>query len=194
MVGKYATNASDAMLLLNLIQVMESISGSVVPLAMFYTLNIWYGSMVLPWWHLLSNCPGLHLWHLILQLDCGTGEGQKGHSKTTMFHQCWMRIAHCTCMQLLIWDKKWKRTSKAQRWESWRQEEVPEMRTNSLSLLHPPLLNYMGSCFLSNVKKAPFKVLRSSLNSNASNLIMIGLCRWQRFNESLVTDEDGDSG
>ena len=33
---KYETNASGAMLLLNLIQVMESISGSVVPLAMFY--------------------------------------------------------------------------------------------------------------------------------------------------------------
>ena len=31
------TNASGAMLLLNLIQVMESISGSVVPLAMFYS-------------------------------------------------------------------------------------------------------------------------------------------------------------
>ena len=35
MVAKYATNASGAMLLLNLIQVTESISGSVVPLAMF---------------------------------------------------------------------------------------------------------------------------------------------------------------
>ena len=33
--AKYATNASGAMLLLNLIQVTESISGSVVPLAMF---------------------------------------------------------------------------------------------------------------------------------------------------------------
>ena len=33
--AKYATNASSAMLLLNLIQVTESISGSVVPLAMF---------------------------------------------------------------------------------------------------------------------------------------------------------------
>ena len=32
----YATNASSAMLLLNLIQVTESISGSVVPLAMFH--------------------------------------------------------------------------------------------------------------------------------------------------------------
>ena len=32
---KYATNASGAMLLINLIQVTESISGSVVPLAMF---------------------------------------------------------------------------------------------------------------------------------------------------------------
>ena len=33
--GKFATNASGALLLLNLIQVTESISGSVVPLAMF---------------------------------------------------------------------------------------------------------------------------------------------------------------
>ena len=35
LVAKYATNASSAMLLLNLIQVTESISGSVVPLSMF---------------------------------------------------------------------------------------------------------------------------------------------------------------
>ena len=35
--GKFATYASGAMLLLNSIQVMESISGSVVPLAMFYS-------------------------------------------------------------------------------------------------------------------------------------------------------------
>ena len=34
MVAKFATNARGAMLLLNLIQVTESISGSVVPLAM----------------------------------------------------------------------------------------------------------------------------------------------------------------
>ena len=33
--GKFATNASGAMLLLNSIQITESISGSVVPLAMF---------------------------------------------------------------------------------------------------------------------------------------------------------------
>ena len=33
--AKYATNASGAMLLINLIQVTEPISGSVVPLAMF---------------------------------------------------------------------------------------------------------------------------------------------------------------
>ena len=33
---KFATNACGAMLLLNLIQVTESISGSVVPLAMFF--------------------------------------------------------------------------------------------------------------------------------------------------------------
>ena len=33
--AKFAINASGAMLLLNLIQVTESISGSVVPLAMF---------------------------------------------------------------------------------------------------------------------------------------------------------------
>ena len=33
--AKFATNASGAMLLPNLVQVMESISGSVVPLAMF---------------------------------------------------------------------------------------------------------------------------------------------------------------
>ena len=35
LVAKYATTASGAMLLINLIQVTESISGSVVPLAMF---------------------------------------------------------------------------------------------------------------------------------------------------------------
>ena len=35
---KFATNASGAMLLLNLIQVTESISGSVVPLAMFSSI------------------------------------------------------------------------------------------------------------------------------------------------------------
>ena len=35
MVDKFATNARGAMLLLDLIQVTESISGSVVPLAMF---------------------------------------------------------------------------------------------------------------------------------------------------------------
>ena len=34
--AKFATNASGAMLLLHLIQVTESISGSVVPLAMFF--------------------------------------------------------------------------------------------------------------------------------------------------------------
>ena len=34
--AKYATNASGAMLLINLIQVTGSISGSAVPLAMFY--------------------------------------------------------------------------------------------------------------------------------------------------------------
>ena len=38
LVAKFATNARGAMLLLNLIQVTESISGSVVPLAMFYLL------------------------------------------------------------------------------------------------------------------------------------------------------------
>ena len=38
MVDKFATNARGAMLLLNLIQVTESISGSVVPLAMFQSL------------------------------------------------------------------------------------------------------------------------------------------------------------
>ena len=36
--AKFATNASGAMLLLNLIQVTESISGSVVPLAMFASI------------------------------------------------------------------------------------------------------------------------------------------------------------
>ena len=39
LVAKFATNASGVMLLLNLIQVKESISGSVVPLAMFKGLN-----------------------------------------------------------------------------------------------------------------------------------------------------------
>ena len=36
--AKFATNARGAMMLLNLIQVTESISGSVVPLAMFDTI------------------------------------------------------------------------------------------------------------------------------------------------------------
>ena len=36
LVAKYATKANGAMLLLNSIQVTESISGSVVPLAMFF--------------------------------------------------------------------------------------------------------------------------------------------------------------
>ena len=35
LVGKFVTNSSGALLLLNLFQVTESISGSVVPLAMF---------------------------------------------------------------------------------------------------------------------------------------------------------------
>ena len=55
MVDKFATNARGAMLLLNLIQVTESISGSVVPLAMFffatfpniYTTLCRYGVMML---------------------------------------------------------------------------------------------------------------------------------------------------
>ena len=34
--AKFATNAIGAMLLSNLVQAMESISGSVVPLTMFY--------------------------------------------------------------------------------------------------------------------------------------------------------------
>ena len=38
--AKFATNARGTMLLLNLIQVTESISGSVVPLAMFYNLMV----------------------------------------------------------------------------------------------------------------------------------------------------------
>ena len=38
LVVKFVTNASGAMLLPNLIQVTESISGSVVPLAMFFSL------------------------------------------------------------------------------------------------------------------------------------------------------------
>ena len=43
LVAKFATNASDAMLLPNLVPVMESISGSVVPLAMFQLkLNIFF--------------------------------------------------------------------------------------------------------------------------------------------------------
>ena len=39
LVGKFATNASDALLLLNSIQVSELISGSVVPLAMFFQVS-----------------------------------------------------------------------------------------------------------------------------------------------------------
>ena len=37
--AKFATNARCAMLLLNLIQVTESISGSAVPLAMFFKVE-----------------------------------------------------------------------------------------------------------------------------------------------------------
>ena len=39
LVAKFATNASVAMLLPNLVQFTESISGSVVPLAMFVAAN-----------------------------------------------------------------------------------------------------------------------------------------------------------
>ena len=39
LLAKFATNASGAMLLPNLVQVMESISGSVVPLAMFLCVS-----------------------------------------------------------------------------------------------------------------------------------------------------------
>ena len=46
---KFATNASGAMLLPNLIQVMESISGSVVPLAMFNMLD-----MIVPIFYMLD--------------------------------------------------------------------------------------------------------------------------------------------
>ena len=48
LLAKFATNASGAILLLNLIQVTESISGSVVPLAMFVETarerGLWYYS------------------------------------------------------------------------------------------------------------------------------------------------------
>ena len=40
LVAKFATNANSAMLLPNLIQVTESISGSVVPLAMFLDTQV----------------------------------------------------------------------------------------------------------------------------------------------------------
>ena len=46
LLAKFATNASGAMLLLNLIQVTESISGSVVPLAMFIVGNFIMNSLV----------------------------------------------------------------------------------------------------------------------------------------------------
>ena len=41
LVANFATNASGAMLLPNLVQVTESIFGSVVPLAMFFILKPW---------------------------------------------------------------------------------------------------------------------------------------------------------
>ena len=52
--AKFATNTSGAMLLPNSIQVMESISGSVVPLAMFSKLvtieRVWWVTMERGWW------------------------------------------------------------------------------------------------------------------------------------------------
>ena len=45
--AKLATNANGVMLLLNLIQVTESISGSVVPLAMFlYSITLLMGERI----------------------------------------------------------------------------------------------------------------------------------------------------
>ena len=47
LVAKFSTNARGAMLLLNLIQVTESISGSVVPLAMFHHLLTFLAFLVI---------------------------------------------------------------------------------------------------------------------------------------------------
>ena len=64
MVAKFATNARGAMLLLNVIQVTESISGSVVPLAMFsFIVSFTYRTRVfLKSFHILvikcqQSCP-----------------------------------------------------------------------------------------------------------------------------------------
>ena len=57
MVDKFANDASSALLLPNLVQVTESISGSVVPLAMF----IWYYGLIVCWYY------GIILfWYLVL--------------------------------------------------------------------------------------------------------------------------------
>ena len=50
MVAKFATNARGAMLLLNLIQVTESISGSDVPLAMIFNSLLITGLSALHQW------------------------------------------------------------------------------------------------------------------------------------------------
>ena len=47
LVAKFAINASGAMLLPSLVQVLESISGSVVPLAMFQCFpDVWISTVV----------------------------------------------------------------------------------------------------------------------------------------------------
>ena len=64
LVAKYATNASGAMLFLNSIQVIESISGSVVPLAMFIKLNKYFLNIIwniaglydYSWWKEIEFC------------------------------------------------------------------------------------------------------------------------------------------
>ena len=78
LVDKFTTNARGVMLLLNLIQVTESISGSVVPLAMFFNSRpsfadsselIWNDYIWLNWFEMFTfdwiGLKGLHLIELI---------------------------------------------------------------------------------------------------------------------------------
>ena len=56
LVDKFANDASSALLLPNLVQVTESISGSVVPLAMF----IWYYGLIVCWYYAI-----ILFWYLV---------------------------------------------------------------------------------------------------------------------------------
>ena len=71
--AKFATNAGGAMLLLNLIQVTESISGSVVPLAMFIIIllepQVLFLAEVCQKIHPSQSHPPVAFEHLILYLQ-----------------------------------------------------------------------------------------------------------------------------